>query len=121
MTRFARLVLMLALAFAQAAVAECPMAPAAHERAPAGHAAMAHAGGHSHGQSAPAHRHPAPDHGPAACALVMACGTAAVAANDVALPRPALAAAAASPRVAQLYASPFIAIDAPPPRPVSAA
>ncbi|HEX9938182.1 MAG TPA: hypothetical protein VGB15_13700 [Longimicrobium sp.] len=121
MIRFARLVLMLAFALAQAAAVECPMGPAAHERAPApGHHAREGHAAHAHG--APAHRHDdAPDHGPAACALVMVCGTAAAASGDVPVPRLVLSPAAAPARAAGLYASPFIPIDAPPPRPFAAA
>ena len=125
MIRFARLVLMLAFALAQAAAVECPMGSPAHERAPVpGHHApaahAAHAEGHAHGD--PAHRHDtAPGHGPAACALVMACGTAAAASGDVAVPRLVLSPAAAPARAAGPYASPFIPIDAPPPRPFAAA
>ncbi|HEU4557716.1 MAG TPA: hypothetical protein VFS20_07695 [Longimicrobium sp.] len=124
MIRFDRLVLMLAFALAQAAAVECPMGPAEHEHAPApAHQhADAHAGGHAHGAHAPAHRHDhAPDHGPAACALVMACGTAAVASGEIAVPRLVLSPAAAPVRAAGLYASPYIPIDAPPPRPSVAA
>jgi hypothetical protein len=127
MIRFARLVLMLAFALAQAAAVECPMGSAAHERTPtpAHHAQAAHAEGHAHGapaHGAPAHRHDsAPDHGPAACALVMVCGTAAAASGEVSVPRLVLSPAAAPARAAGLYASPFIPIDAPPPRPFAAA
>ena len=114
--------LLLAFALSQAAAVECPMGPAAHQRAPVHHA-MAHADGHGHADSphTPAHQHGEPGHAPAACALVMACGTAAVATAEVFVPHPALSAAPLSNRAAQLYASPFIAIDAPPPRPFAAA
>jgi hypothetical protein len=133
MIRFARLVPMLAFAFAQAAAVECPMASPAHERAPAhavhrraedapaGHAPA----GHVHGSHGPAGRHHDAGHdaghGTAACTLVMACGTAAVASAEVAAPRPPTSATQAPARVAQLYASPCMPIDAPPPRPSAAA
>src|SRR5215218_4050418 len=105
MARFVRLMLVLAFALSQAAAVECPMAPAAPERAPVHHASMAHPGGHAHAQvpHAPAHRHDEPGHASMACALVMACGTAAVAAAEISVPPPVLSATAASSRVAQLY------------------
>lgn len=138
MIRFARLVLMLAFAFAQAAAVECPMASPAHERAhppavhtsavhgPADHAPDAHASAkHTHGPQAPAGGHHdaghGADHGTAACMLVMACGTAAVASGEISAPRLSTFATQAPARTAQLYASPYIPIDAPPPRPSAAA
>ena len=116
MIRFARMVLMLAFALAQAAAVECPMAHAAHPHAPSRHAQDARGGGHHHG--APASRHPqhAHDHGAAACVLVMACGTAAAASAELPVPRLSLAALRAPARAADRYASPHIPIDAPPPR-----
>jgi len=145
MIRLVRLVLMLAFAFAQAAAVECPMASPAHERAPtpaahasadpadhasAGHAAADHASaGHMAGVHAPGGRgHNAGDHaghdaghGAAACTLVMGCGTAAAASAEMAASRPTTFATRAPARTAQLYASPYIPIDAPPPRTSSAA
>jgi hypothetical protein len=124
MIRFVRLVLMLAFAFAQAAAVECPMASPAHERASthAAHAPSAPAhGGHMHSSHGPAHPHPdaghEPGHGTAACTLVMACGTAAVASAAVSAPRLSTCAVRAPARTAQLYASPCLPIHAPPPRP----
>jgi len=145
MIRLARLVLMLAFAFAQAAAVECPMASPAHERAPtpaahaptnhapADHAAARHAsaehastghGSHaSHGRHHDAGGHAGHDagHGAAACTLVMGCGTAAAASAQMAASRPTTLATRAPARTAQLYASPHIPIDAPPPRPSAAA
>jgi len=119
MIRFARMVLMLAFALAQAAAVECPMAPAAHPHAP--HRSMdAHAGAHHHGAPASKHAHHAHDHGAAACVLVMACGTAAVASAEISAPRLSLASVRAPARAADRYASPHLPIDAPPPRPAVA-
>jgi hypothetical protein len=119
MIRFVRLVLMLAFAFAQAAAVECPMASPAHERASthAAHAPSTHAHGDAHGSHGRAHPHPDAGHGTAACTLVMACGTAAVASAHLSAPRLSTFAMRAPARTAQLYASPCIPIHAPPPRP----
>ncbi|HET7228522.1 MAG TPA: hypothetical protein VFJ16_00835 [Longimicrobium sp.] len=116
MIHLARLVLMLAFAFAQAATAECPMASAAHPRAPQTHASAGHPGYHAHGTRTPEHTPDAHDHGAAACVLVMSCGTAAAASAEISVPRPPLAAARPPARAARHYASPHIPIDAPPPR-----
>lgn len=118
MTRLVRLVLMLAFALGQAAAAECRMAPAGNERAPVPHAAMAHGGHDTH---TPAHRQSAPDHGPAACALVMSCGAAAASTAEVAVPRLSILAARAPLGAARIYASPLIPVLAPPPKSLVAA
>lgn len=128
MIRCVRLVLVLAFAFAQAAAVECPMASPAHERAST-HTAHAPSGpahgGHVHGSHGPAHPHPDAGHdaghGTAACTLVMACGTAAVASAHLSAPRLSTFALRAPARTARLYASPIIPIHAPPPRPSLAA
>ncbi|HET7462448.1 MAG TPA: hypothetical protein VFJ82_14440 [Longimicrobium sp.] len=120
MIRFARMVLMLAFALAQAAAVECPMAPAAHPHASAHHAMGAKTDGHHPGAPASRHTHDAQDHGAAACVLVMACGTAAAASAEISVPRPALAATPSTARAAVRYASPHLPIDAPPPRPAAA-
>ena len=114
-----RILLILAFAFAQAASVECPMASAQPARAHhAGHAAhpehasapVAH---HAHGHDAGGHRH---DHPPAECALVMACGVAALPHAQAAAAQAFAPAGGARPWSPDPYASPTLAIDSPPPR-----
>ncbi|MBV9107836.1 MAG: hypothetical protein JO306_00340 [Gemmatimonadetes bacterium] len=109
--RIIQMLVLLVFACTQAAAAECPMtAPASHAHVMANAHAMHHAPTHH----APAHH--AHDAQRADCALVMACGAAAVAATEiVSTPAPIIVRAPLA-RPAAAYASPYIPTLAPPPR-----
>jgi hypothetical protein len=110
--RTLQMLVLLVFACTQAAAAECPMtAPAT----PPAHAmADAHPMHHTGAHHAPAHH--AHDAQRADCALVMACGAAAVAASEIVSAPAAIAVHDPIARPAAAYASPFIPTLAPPPR-----
>jgi hypothetical protein len=112
MRRATAFLFLLVFGLAQAGAPACPMGSAG--------SAPHHAAGHHH--PSPSH-HDAHhgEHGQPSCGIVSSCVAAAVPAARTAVVHPPILKAAALGRLPDLYLSPVLAIDSPPPRATVAA
>lgn len=125
MRRIAALLVLLVFGLTQVRTLECPMASghdSARHSASVANAHNAASHGHQHDHAPASHdEHGSPAHGPAACVLVMSCGTAAAPASSAVTALATIDLAAAPARLPYLYSSPVLNTDSPPPRGPSAA